>query len=149
MATLGRRRAALDPSHMLAGESAARSEKSACEVLRQYLELALATRRLSITISPIWDDHVASDPPTEPVLPIVSDGLGSLTGSNGRTQNSGIRREGSNISVTPVVFIVDGEASTRKGLKRLVERSGWQSRAYPSAAEFLAAPRVVAPSCLV
>lgn len=49
----------------------------------------------------------------------------------------------------PLVFIVDGDVSTRDSLELLVRRAGWQPRTSASAEEFLARPRSLTPSCLV
>jgi FixJ family two-component response regulator len=48
-----------------------------------------------------------------------------------------------------MVFVVDGDAAVRESLERLIEASGWRARTFASAKEFLAQPRVVAPSCMV
>jgi FixJ family two-component response regulator len=50
---------------------------------------------------------------------------------------------------TPVVFIVDDDLSVREALQSLVRSAGWQAETFASAKDFLARPRVVAPSCLV
>ena len=50
---------------------------------------------------------------------------------------------------TPVVFIVDDDLSVRESLQSLVRSAGWQAETFASAKDFLARPRVVAPSCLV
>ena len=49
----------------------------------------------------------------------------------------------------PRVFILDDEVSVRESLRLLVESAGWQPETFESAREFLARPRVRAPSCLV
>lgn len=49
----------------------------------------------------------------------------------------------------PTVFVVDDDASVRESLKLLIESAGWQPEAFGSGQEFLARPRVLAPSCLV
>jgi FixJ family two-component response regulator len=51
--------------------------------------------------------------------------------------------------VTPIVFVVDDDISVRESLESLVRFVGWQPETFASAEEFLARPRVVAPSCLV
>jgi FixJ family two-component response regulator len=51
--------------------------------------------------------------------------------------------------VKPIVFVVDDDTSVREALKLLIESAGWQSETFPSGQEFLARPRVLAPSCLV
>jgi FixJ family two-component response regulator len=48
-----------------------------------------------------------------------------------------------------IVFVVDADVSVRESLQQLIERSGWQPRAFASAREFLAQPRMPAPSCMV
>jgi FixJ family two-component response regulator len=50
---------------------------------------------------------------------------------------------------TPVVFIVDDDLSVRESLQSLVRSAGWQAETFSSAKDFLARPRVLAPSCLV
>ncbi|HET6897616.1 MAG TPA: response regulator [Vicinamibacteria bacterium] len=47
------------------------------------------------------------------------------------------------------VFVVDADAAVRESLQRLISRNGWQPRTFASANEFLAQPRVPAPSCMV
>jgi len=50
---------------------------------------------------------------------------------------------------SPVVFVVDDDLSVRESLTLLMHRAGLQARTFASAREFLAFPRVNAPSCLV
>ena len=50
---------------------------------------------------------------------------------------------------TPVVFVVDDDVSVRESLELLIRSAGWEPQLFPSATEFLACPRVLAPSCLV
>lgn len=50
---------------------------------------------------------------------------------------------------TPIVFVVDDDASVRASLEMLVGAAGWQPQTFASAQEFLCRPRVRAPSCLV
>jgi len=50
---------------------------------------------------------------------------------------------------TPVVFVVDDDISVRESLELLIRCEGWQAETFASAQEFLARPRVNAPSCLV
>src|SRR6266581_4665279 len=52
-------------------------------------------------------------------------------------------------SATPIVFVVDDDVSVRESLELLVRCAGWQAETFASAQEFLARPRVNAPSCLV
>jgi len=49
----------------------------------------------------------------------------------------------------PLVFIVDGDLLVRATLGSLVRLQGWQPLAFGSASEFLDAPRVAGPSCLL
>jgi FixJ family two-component response regulator len=50
---------------------------------------------------------------------------------------------------TPVVFVVDDDVSVRESLELLIGCAGWKPETFASAQEFLAHPRVLAPSCLV
>ncbi len=50
---------------------------------------------------------------------------------------------------TPVVFVVDDDVSVRESLELLIRCAGWQPETFASAQEFLARPRVLAPSCLI
>jgi len=50
---------------------------------------------------------------------------------------------------TPVVYVVDDDASVRQSLELLIDSAGWQAETFPSATEFLADPRPLSPSCLV
>jgi len=50
---------------------------------------------------------------------------------------------------TPTVFVVDDDVSVRQSLEALIDSVGWQSETFGSAREFLARPRIRAPSCLV
>jgi FixJ family two-component response regulator len=50
---------------------------------------------------------------------------------------------------TPLVFVVDDDLSVRQSLELLIDSAGWRPVTFPSAQEFLAFPRVMAPSCLV
>jgi FixJ family two-component response regulator len=52
-------------------------------------------------------------------------------------------------NVTPIVFIVDDDASVRESLELLVQTQGWQPETFASAQEFLDRPRTLVPSCLV
>jgi FixJ family two-component response regulator len=52
-------------------------------------------------------------------------------------------------STTPIVFVVDDDVSVRESLELLIRNEGWQAETFESALEFLARPRVFAPSCLV
>jgi FixJ family two-component response regulator len=49
----------------------------------------------------------------------------------------------------PIVFVVDDDVSVRESLELLISFAGWQVETFASAEEFLARPRVLAPSCMV
>ena len=49
----------------------------------------------------------------------------------------------------PVVFVVDDDVSVRESLELLIRCEGWQPETFASAQEFLARPRVLAPSCMI
>jgi len=48
-----------------------------------------------------------------------------------------------------IIAIVDDDPSVRKGLERLIRSSGWKTESFGSAQEFLASPRINAPTCVV
>lgn len=50
---------------------------------------------------------------------------------------------------TPIVFVVDDDASVRKSLELLILSAGWQPETFASAQEFLSRQREFVPSCLV
>ena len=50
---------------------------------------------------------------------------------------------------TPIVFVVDDDVSVRESLESLIRFAGWHPETFASAQQFLARPRVLAPSCLV
>jgi FixJ family two-component response regulator len=50
---------------------------------------------------------------------------------------------------TPIVFVVDDDISIRESLELLIRCQGWQPQLFATAQEFLALPRVLAPSCLI
>jgi FixJ family two-component response regulator len=52
-------------------------------------------------------------------------------------------------NATPIVFVVDDDISVRESLELLIRCAGWQPETFASAQEFLARPRVLAPSCLI
>ncbi len=49
----------------------------------------------------------------------------------------------------PVVTVVDSDEAVREALVSLIRSAGWMARAFASAWEFLACPRVLIPGCLV
>ena len=52
-------------------------------------------------------------------------------------------------SAPRLVFVVDDDVSVRESLELLIRCAGWQPETFASAQEFLARPRIHAPSCLV
>ena len=50
---------------------------------------------------------------------------------------------------TPIVFVVDDDASARELLELLICNAGWQPETFASAQKFLCRERVLVPSCLV
>jgi FixJ family two-component response regulator len=48
-----------------------------------------------------------------------------------------------------IIAIVDDDPSVRKGLERLIRSLGWKTESFGSAQEFLASPRINAPTCIV
>jgi FixJ family two-component response regulator len=50
---------------------------------------------------------------------------------------------------TPIVFVVDDNASVREALEGLLRSAGYHAESFASAAEFLQRPRAAEPSCLV
>ena len=51
--------------------------------------------------------------------------------------------------VTPIVFLVDDDASVRESLQLLIRCEGWQPRTFASVQEFFARPPAVVPNCLI
>lgn len=49
----------------------------------------------------------------------------------------------------PIVYVVDDDISVRESLEPLIQDAGWKHEIFASAQDFLAYPRVLAPSCLV
>jgi FixJ family two-component response regulator len=50
---------------------------------------------------------------------------------------------------TPIVYVVDDDPPMCAMLEALISRAGWRAETFGCAPEFLARPRVLAPSCLV
>lgn len=50
---------------------------------------------------------------------------------------------------TPIVFVLDEDASVRESLDFLLRGAGWRSQTFASAEEFLTTPPAVVPNCLV
>ena len=48
-----------------------------------------------------------------------------------------------------IIAIVDDDPSVRQGLERLIRSLGWKTESFGSAQEFLASPRINAPTCIV
>ncbi len=53
------------------------------------------------------------------------------------------------LASTPIVFVVDSDASVRESLELLVRAAGWRAETFATAQEFLARPRSFVPSCLI
>jgi FixJ family two-component response regulator len=51
--------------------------------------------------------------------------------------------------MTPVVFVVDDDVSVRESLDLLLRSAGWRVETFASGHDFLARPRLHAPSCLI
>ena len=65
------------------------------------------------------------------------------------TQHSLPNADASITTVTPIVFVVDDDASVRESLASLIRSAGWHPTLLSSAQEFLALPRTQAPCCLL
>jgi len=52
-------------------------------------------------------------------------------------------------AISPIVYVLDDDTAVLHALERLVKSAGFDVRTFPSAFEFLAAPRPNRPSCLV
>ena len=52
-------------------------------------------------------------------------------------------------SPTPLVFVIDDNASVRKGVARLLHSADYQSEVFQSASDFLARPQYHGPSCVI
>jgi len=50
---------------------------------------------------------------------------------------------------TPFVFVIDDDASVRKGLKRLLRSANYESEVFESASDFLARPPHSGPACVI
>ena len=50
---------------------------------------------------------------------------------------------------TPIVFVVDPDASVRESLESLIRAAGWRPETFASAQEFLNHPRPIVPCCLI
>lgn len=59
------------------------------------------------------------------------------------------RRNPSELSDAPTVFVVDSDDSVRKALEPLIRSAGWQPSMAASAEAFLTCPRMMTPCCLV
>ncbi|SRR6266567_2237135 len=53
------------------------------------------------------------------------------------------------VESSTTVFVVDDDISVRESLELLIRKHGWHPETFTSAQEFLARPRLFAPSCLV
>jgi len=50
---------------------------------------------------------------------------------------------------TPIVFVIDDDASVRKSLQRLLDTAHYETELFQSAAEFLSRPAHPGPSCVI
>lgn len=66
------------------------------------------------------------------------------TGRAGRPATASLPQED-----TPIVCVVDEDASVRESLAPLIRRAGWKPETFSSARDFLARPAPGVPSCLV
>ena len=53
------------------------------------------------------------------------------------------------LASTPIVFVVDSDASVRESLEQLISAAGWRAETFASAQEFLGRSRSFVPSCLI
>ena len=53
------------------------------------------------------------------------------------------------LASTPIVFVVDSDASVRESLEQLINAAGWRAETFASAQEFLGRSRSFVPSCLI
>lgn len=53
------------------------------------------------------------------------------------------------LDVTPIVFVLDEDASVPESLELLIRREGWRSETFASAQEFLRRAPAAVPNCLV
>lgn len=65
------------------------------------------------------------------------------------TQVAGSNAPSAVAGTDPIVFVVDDDVSIRESLEALLRSAGHEPRVFASAREFLDAPLLVAPSCLV
>ena len=65
------------------------------------------------------------------------------------TEHSLTSANASTTTVTPIVFVVDDDASVREWLASLIRSAGAHPQLFSSAQEFLAVPRIHAPCCLL
>ena len=77
----------------------------------------------------------------------------SQVGSSSQISAHGAERASSSLSTapyaTPIVYVVDDDASVRRSLELLILSAAWQPETFASALAFLASPRPLSPSCLV
>jgi FixJ family two-component response regulator len=57
--------------------------------------------------------------------------------------------EQSSIQATPIIFVVDDDASVRESLDAMIRLAGLEPETYACAQDFLDRPRATVPSCLV
>jgi FixJ family two-component response regulator len=52
-------------------------------------------------------------------------------------------------AASPIVFVIDDDASVREAIEGMVRCAGWNAETFAAASDFLARPRILVPSCLV
>lgn len=52
-------------------------------------------------------------------------------------------------ATSPIVFVIDDDVSVREAIEARVRCAGWNAETFAAAAEFLARPKRLVPSCLV
>src|SRR6267378_7303324 len=82
---------------------------------------------------------------SDAVLVIVS--AATIRGCAMSTPTCGESNDAATPQAIPVVFVVDDDVSVRESVELLVLSAGWRPQTFASAHDFLARPRVVAPSC--
>ena len=70
-------------------------------------------------------------------------------GANMRWKAPDAAKPAAAAQANPVVFVVDDDVSVRESLELLIQSAGWLAETFESAQDFLARPRLLAPSCLI
>src|SRR5262245_27331527 len=72
-----------------------------------------------------------------------------LTRDSGRADMTDRKCAVSGSVDTPIVSVVDNDATMRQSLESLIRGAGWRARSFTSGLDFLACPRELIPGCLV